>query len=85
MCNKIPTSARKLDARRSKEPLIRLLFNPTMFLGEFLSLWKCLILQYIRFVMNSWFSPIRSTYIVTQVLLFNTTSNFRCVCGILCL
>lgn len=71
MCNKIPVSARKPNAWRSKEPLmtIRLLFNPNMFLGEFLSLWKCLSLQYIRFAINSWFSPIKSIYKVTQVLL----------------
>lgn len=34
----------------------------------------------MRFAINSWFSLIKSIYKVTQVLLFNTTSKFGCVC-----
>lgn len=81
MCNKTPVSARKPNVWRKKEPLItiRLLFNPRMFLGEFLSLQRCPGLQYIRFAINSWFSLMKSIYKVSQVLLFNTSSKFRCM------
>lgn len=75
MRNSIPVSTGRPSTWRSKEPsmAVGLSFEPSVFLGEFLSLQNCLSPQYIRFVINSCFSLSKSIFKASQVLLLKAS------------
>lgn len=75
MHNSTPVSTGKPSKWRSKEPLVAVgpLFEPSVFLGEFLSLQNPLSPQYIRFVINSCFPLIKSIFKASQDLILKTS------------